>query len=244
MSALLLMMLLGLFPAFAQEEVPEYEMTTYQLVFVVPDPEFEEEPGINPAHADHRIERVRTAGNLFMRNLVNDDVAVIAGPLLDHDRIDQVAVLDVDSREDAERLFQRSPAIETGRNRIEVYTWWAAQDILRKPKDAGKTRLAHLGLLKRPPDAPTYSDERLEELQRGHLENIRKMAESGELVIAGPLEDGGDLRGILVFRTQDADRIRELVAPDPAVKAGRLELELYPWRVPRRSFPPRRRSNQ
>ena len=63
------------------------------------------------------------------------------------------------------------------------------------------------------------------------------MADSGELVIAGPVERGGDLRGILIFRTGDADRIEELVAEDPAIQAGRLVLELHRWTVPKQCFP-------
>ena len=92
------------------------------------------------------------------------------------------------------------------------------------------------GLLKRPEDAPQLPQEKLEELQQGHLANLRAMAESGDLIIAGPVEDGGALRGILIFRTQDAGRIEELVARDPSIQAGRLELELHPWRVPRGSW--------
>jgi uncharacterized protein YciI len=221
------------------EEAPEYEMTTFQLVFVVRDPDFEEPPEVSEAYAEHRNERIRTAGNLFLRNLVHDDVAIIAGPILDDERIEQVAVLERDSREEVERLFRRSPSIETGRHELEIHTWWAAKEILRKPKDPDKTRIAHLGLLKRPDDAPEFPQDKIEELQRGHLENMDRMAASGDLVVAGPLEDADVLRGILVFRTREADRIRELVARDPSIQAGRLELELLRWQVPRGSFPPR-----
>ena len=63
------------------------------------------------------------------------------------------------------------------------------------------------------------------------------MAETGDLVLAGPFESEGALRGVLVFRTQDPQRIRSLVAEDPAVKAGRLGVDLYPWSIPRGSLP-------
>ncbi len=69
------------------------------------------------------------------------------------------------------------------------------------------------------------------------MANIRAMAASGDLVIAGPLGDDGPLRGVFVFRTTDLARVRELVARDPAVKAGRLGAELYPWRVPEGTLP-------
>ena len=91
--------------------------------------------------------------------------------------------------------------------------------------------------IKRPDRSPHFSKEELETIQQGHLANIRKMGDSGDLVIAGPIEEESDLRGILIFRTRDADRIRRLVAEDPAIQAGRLKLELYRWRVPRGIFP-------
>jgi len=219
-------------------EAPEYEMTTYQLVFVVRNPDFEKEEGISDAHSAHRSERIRTASNLYMRNLINDDVSLIAGPLVDEDRIAQVAVFEAESAAEVERFLAESPAIQTGRNTLEIYPWWAAKDILRKPRNPDDTRVAVLGLLKRPADAPSFSEDELEKLQAGHLENIGKMADSGDLVIAGPVEEGGALRGILIFRTRDMTRVEELVARDPAIQAGRLELELYRWRVPKRSWPP------
>jgi uncharacterized protein YciI len=236
------LLVLALLPAAAQEApgpASESELSTFQLVFVVRNAEFEDGDGVSQALADHRVERVRTAGDLYLRNLVNDDVALVAGPLLDHDRIEQVAVLGVDTREDAEEVFRRSPAIETGRNLVEVYSWRAAEQILRKPKDPDATRIVLLGLFKRPADAPSFSESDLQLLQAGHLENMRRMATSGDLVIAGPVEDGGELRGILVFRTQDVGRIETLLDRDPSVRARRLTYELYRWRVPKGSWPPR-----
>jgi uncharacterized protein YciI len=232
------MLALGLTVPAVAAEAPEYEMTTYQLLFVVRNPDFEKEEGISDAHSAHRNERIRTASNLYLRNLVNDDVSLIAGPLVDEDRIVQVAVFEAESAAEVERLLAESPAIQTGRYKLEIYPWWAAKDILRKPRDPDDTRVALLGLLKRPADAPSFSEEELERLQAGHLENIGKMADSGDLVIAGPVYQGGALRGILIFRTRDMTRVEELVARDPAIQAGRLELELYRWRVPKRSWPP------
>ncbi len=215
----------------------DYEMTAYQLVFLLDDPDFEEDPMIEEAHAAHRRDRFKTVGRLYLTNLVKSDVALIAGPLQDHERIRQVAILAVETTKDAEKVFDHAPAIEAGRVELEIYSWWAAKDILQKPAEPDKTVTAYLGLLKRPSGAPDYPTEELKRIQAGHLENIKKMADSGELVIAGPVERGGDLRGILIFRTDDADRIEELVAEDPAIQAGRLVLELHRWTVPKQCFP-------
>jgi uncharacterized protein len=66
-------------------------------------------------------------------------------------------------------------------------------------------------------------------IQQGHMENIERMAASGKLVLAGPFLDDGDLRGIFVFQGVTREEAEQLCANDPAVKAGRLRVELHPW---------------
>lgn len=66
-------------------------------------------------------------------------------------------------------------------------------------------------------------------LQRAHLDNINRMAEDGDLVLAGPFLDGGEVRGIYVFDVQTVEEARALTETDPAIQAGRLVMELHPW---------------
>jgi uncharacterized protein YciI len=66
-------------------------------------------------------------------------------------------------------------------------------------------------------------------IQRAHMDNITRMAEEGKLVLAGPFLDGGDLRGIYVFNVETLEEAKALTETDPAVKEGRLIMELHPW---------------
>ncbi len=66
-------------------------------------------------------------------------------------------------------------------------------------------------------------------LQRGHMEHMRRMADDGKLIMAGPFLDGGELRGIFVFAVETLEEAAALTAADPAVEAGRLAMELHPW---------------
>ena len=42
-------------------------------------------------------------------------------------------------------------------------------------------------------------------IQRAHLDNIIRMAESGELVVAGPYMDDFDIKGIYVFAVETVE---------------------------------------
>lgn len=67
------------------------------------------------------------------------------------------------------------------------------------------------------------------QLQKAHMENIGRMAEAGKLVVAGPFMDTGSVRGIYIFNVRSVEEARQLTATDPAIQAGRLEMELHPW---------------
>ena len=84
--------------------------------------------------------------------------------------------------------------------------------------------------LYRAPNRPNIPEADSNKIQEGHMANIRHMAEIGKLLLAGPFEDNGDLRGLFLFKPGvSIDEVKKLVDADPAVKAGRLRYELHPW---------------
>lgn len=68
-------------------------------------------------------------------------------------------------------------------------------------------------------------------IQEGHMNHIREMAQTGKLVIAGPFENGGKYRGILIFDVDSISEAVRLESDDPAVKSGRLVMEPIYWWV-------------
>jgi uncharacterized protein YciI len=61
----------------------------------------------------------------------------------------------------------------------------------------------------------------------GHMANIERLAASGLLVFAGPLEKNERYRGIFVFNVATIAEADALLATDPAVQAGALAGEVY-----------------
>lgn len=93
-----------------------------------------------------------------------------------------------------------------------------------------------LGLLRRGPRWTPEVTLEVESLQEAHLANIERMRRSGELLVAGPFGDDGDLRGVYIFRVASMEEAIALTDTDPAVRAGRLVFELHPWWVKKEVF--------
>jgi uncharacterized protein YciI len=95
----------------------------------------------------------------------------------------------------------------------------------------------YLVLLKRGPAWTPEVTPATQAIQDAHMANIRAMWEAHKLIIAGPVEDQADLRGIFVFQAASLDEAKALAASDPAVKAGRLVAVVYPWWVEKGALP-------
>ena len=100
---------------------------------------------------------------------------------------------------------------------------------VNKSIDMSKMKVFYLALLKSGPNR-TQDSIKAAEIQKGHMDNIIKLANEGKIVMAGPIaKKESNLRGIFVFNAKDEAEVEQLVKTDPAIIAGRLVYEIYPW---------------
>jgi uncharacterized protein YciI len=91
-----------------------------------------------------------------------------------------------------------------------------------------------LVLLRRPASPSDYPDEELERIQREHLAYYAGLRAAGQVVTNGPVVEQPDpsLRGLGFYRTGSLEQSRRLAEDDPAVRAGRLAVEIMTWYCP------------
>jgi uncharacterized protein YciI len=89
-------------------------------------------------------------------------------------------------------------------------------------------------LLRRPQDATGYPQDVLQRIQDEHLAYHARLRQTGDIVTNGPVSDQPDesLRGLTFYRTGSLARARQLADADPAVRAGRLTVEVMTWYCP------------
>ena len=100
----------------------------------------------------------------------------------------------------------------------------------KKPEltDTAKMKVYYMVFLKTGPNRSQLPEE-AKQIQAAHLAHLDKLYEDGKISLAGPFMDKGDIRGIVVYNIEDESEVRRLAEADPAVKAGRLVVEIHPW---------------
>lgn len=66
-------------------------------------------------------------------------------------------------------------------------------------------------------------------IQEGHMKHLNEMASTGRMVIAGPFENGGKHKGILIFDVDSISQAIRMESTDPAILSGRLEMQAIYW---------------
>lgn len=66
-------------------------------------------------------------------------------------------------------------------------------------------------------------------IQEAHLAHLSKLAEDKKLCIAGPFEGDSIIQGMAIYSVPNLAIADSLANADPAVKAGRLTVDVFPF---------------
>ena len=172
----------------------------------------------------------------YAKSLIESGKAVIAGPVMDDPELLGVYIFRAKTVEEARAWVEADPLVVAGRAAVEMHPWWS-EDVMKKATSPLRLQTAYLGFLARGDKWTPEKTPAIEELQKAHLANIRRLADMKKLVVAGPFGDNGKLRGIFVFKVDSLEEAKSLAATDPAVQAGRLVVDIHPWLVPEGILP-------
>ncbi|MGQ0760849.1 MAG: YciI family protein [Acidobacteriota bacterium] len=222
-SAITLLILLLSSLSFAQEN----KLVQFHMALLKKGPKWDgnSDPAKNPTLKQHLA---------YFVSLLDSGRAIIGGPTPESTDLAGIYILRAQSAEEAKAWAEADPAVKGGLFTAEMHPWWA-EDIFGKAATAPlKMETVFLGFLKRGPNRKEGDGQTLEvqELQKAHIANINRLAETKKLVVAGPFGGSGDLRGIFVFRVGSLKEVQDLAASDPMIKIDRLRLDLHPWEVP------------
>lgn len=216
----------------ANQAMPKFDNEMYLFVLITKGPtwtpgETAETKKIQEGHMAN-INRMWELGKL-----------VAAGPMGDNGDLRGIFIFRGATKEEARLLCAEDPAIKSNRLKIEIFDWFGPRGIGEKYNQEAKknpppkvTMVKYfLGLLHKGDNEPVLDKQSAQELQLNHLNHLRQMIDERKIVAAGPIGGNTNFRGLIVLQSETIEQAKAIAEQDPAVKAGRLKVELHPWYV-------------
>jgi uncharacterized protein YciI len=203
--------------------IDEYKMVTYEVVFVTRGPKWTSKSAdVTPVLEAHRD---------YIAGLVKSGNLHIAGPLAGESTLQGAYVLS-GSPDRAKQIAEADPGIQSGRYSFELLRWMGPEGWFGRAADPANTEKLFFGFLVTGENTSALPAADQQALMRGHLDHLGSQAKLGKLVLAGPLVNAGNRRGLIAYRVPTMADALERASADPMVKAGRMKPELYEWTVP------------
>lgn len=221
----------------AESKMPQFENENYHFGLLRRGPKWtpESTPETQKIQEGHmaNINRMAQLGKLYA-----------AGPILDGGDLRGIFIFRTSSLEEAKALADEDPAIKAGRLQLEILPWFgskgigvkAMEEFKKNPKMEWTMKKHHLVLLKKGPQTGQSAEE-AQKIQLEHLWHLRRLLDEGKMVAVGPMMANNEIRGVSVFKTESLEEAKAWAEADPAVKAGRLVVEIYPWLVAKEVWP-------
>jgi uncharacterized protein len=177
--------------------------------------------------------KIQAAHLAHLEGLITAKKAIAVGPMGDNGRVLGIEVLRAATAEEARSWAEGDPAVKAGRVAVELYEWWMEDGYLTPTWSTTDLEQVYFGFLVKGPKWSAEKTPESDAIQTGHMAHLTKAWEAGKLRLAGPVDKGGDIRGIIIYRTPTSQEAMDWASADPAVKAGRLAVDLHPWFIPR-----------
>ena len=223
-----ILLLVCALPVSAQTE-PAHKLIEFHMALLKHGPKW-------TAEKNAETKRLHEEHLKYVFSLLDSGKAIIAGPFTDGGDIDGIFIFRAQDAAEAQALAEADPTVAAGFRIAEMHPWWS-EDIFSKPAKPVKLVPMYFAFLVRGEKWTPEKTPATEEIQKGHMANINRLANMKKLIAAGPFGDDGRLRGIFVFRVASLDEAKALTETDPAVQAGRLAMELHTWMVPEGILP-------
>ena len=225
----LLLTVLSISVSAQQKADPGFKLVEFHMALLKRGPHWEpsETPQTKKLHQQHLA---------YFSNLIETGKAVMGGPLIGAGDLRGIYVFKAKDGAEAQAWAEADPSVTAGHLVVEMHPWWS-EEVMRKAAMPIKLTPAYLGFLSRGAKWTPEKTPETEELQKAHMANINKLAQTKKLVVAGPFGDNGQLRGIFVFKVGSLEEAKQLAATDPAVQAGRLAIDMHQWLVPEGILP-------
>ena len=208
---------------------PAHKMIEFHMALMKRGPKW-------TAAENDETKRVHQQHVEYVTSMFDSGKAVLAGRVTDGGELDAVFIYRASSAAEAKTWAEADPKVVAGYRIPEMHPWWS-EDIFGKPTKPMKLTQMFLAFLTRGDKWTPERTPATEEIQKGHMANINRLADMKKLIAAGPFGDNGRLRGIFVFRVGSLEEAKALTATDPAVQAGRLAMDIHTWMVPEGVLP-------
>jgi uncharacterized protein len=216
-------------PAPAAAQAPAQKLIPYQLVLL------KQGPSAATAGTPEG-QKVIQQHVAYMFKLGAEGTSMAAGPFTDGGEIQGILIVKAATPDEARAIEAADPGVKAGIFAIEVAPFLSPENWFGKWAEMGKFETVYFGFLNSGPNRG-QDPETAMRLQAEHLAYMEGQSKLGKLIVAGPFTVDGPRRGVVIYRVATAEEARERAEADPMVKAGRLAVELHPWRVPLGALP-------
>ena len=178
----------------------------------------------NPSAAATTPEQTKTLMSQHMDNInamaLSGDLAA-AGPTPGGPSIRGIFLFRPGAK--AKELGSADPLVKAGLLTFDAYKWKA-------PAGLGDRFFAEFK--SNPKMATKMVSYQLVMVSKGAPDGLlTRFANSDKLVVEGPVQDGGDLKALVVLQAETRQAAQALIEADPDVRAGKLTIEVSNWMV-------------